>query len=271
MANPLNTLLHDRDLRFILDVVAGSVHDVKKMLRTLREDAEILEGMLSDDRLLQHILRSPETVLNVSPQLFFTVLLFNVKKQLRDRPYTMEKTSRYDTYLFDACKVEDLLNDDRTMAYLSNMLVSFVKINSFTYLIREKPEKWRRSRFSDFDINTLLRFAEQLEWRDRLYCYKRIADICLFITGVFPEHMDDVEYEGTTRPTSRFAKKTREEYEEQGKHFYRAAATIAEESLTDLSEVLQRLSDNFTLAVKPLNYMNLHYLGFVKKSLFLED
>ena len=75
--------------------------------------------------------------------------------------------------------------DQTGLGYLAEMLVSFVKINSFTIPIRVRKGVWRKFRFSDFDINSLIKYSQMIEQDQRYHPYKRIADICLFTIGIF--------------------------------------------------------------------------------------
>jgi hypothetical protein len=156
------------------------------------------------------------------------------------------------------------------------MLVSFVRINSYTIPIRIRKGIWRKYRFSDYDIDSLMRYSEALSREQRFPSYKRIADICLFTRGIFPEKGQ------LERFSPAVAGKGKQELENYGRYFYRAAAEYAElmeqQSLSaeqqlrlrEIIEVLLQLSEHFVMAVKPLTFMANHYLEPFKDELFLQ-
>jgi len=102
--------------------------------------------------------------------------------------------------------------------------------------------------------------------------YKRIADLCLFILGMFPEYVT-MDYRrpssGETRPKL-FGRLRRsaEDYEEEGRRFYKLAGEHRDAAILDLTEVMSQLHEKFNLAKKPLNYISEHFLQFRRGKLF---
>jgi len=158
------------------------------------------------------------------------------------------------------------------LVYLAEMLSSFTKIESYSITYRTPKNIWRKIRFNDLDIDSLIRFCESVEEEHRLGFFKRIADICLFVLGVFPEYVHfDYQYpsSGELRPqiTGR-ARRSCADYAEEGKRFYKLAAGHPAARNFGLSEVFLLLYDNFHTALKPLNFMAEHYLHYKRHSLF---
>jgi len=224
--------------------------------------------MLSDD---------PQSLLQVSAHLFFTVLLNRVKMELKTRSYTIENGFGAHALVFDSAAVAGFLEDRRIRNYLADMLVSFVRINSYTIPVRVRKGIWRKYRFSDYDIESLMRYSEILSREQRFPSYKRIADICLFTRGIFHDQTQ------IKRVRATIAGEGKQELENYGRYFYRAAAEYAElmehQSLTveeqrrlrEIIEVLLQLSEHFVMAVKPLSFMASHYLEPFKDELFLKQ
>jgi hypothetical protein len=102
--------------------------------------------------------------------------------------------------------------------------------------------------------------------------YKRIADICLFILGIFPEYAEhDYRYpfSGQVRPHIRGKMRTSpEEYEKEGRKFYKLAAEPRSAKDLNLFEVFCALHENFQKAKKPLNFIAEHYLQYKRHKLF---
>jgi hypothetical protein len=265
-------MFRDEDLLFVLRTLMHETFDPKKMLKTLREDIEILKAMLSDKRLFDYLMKDPESIIRVSPLLFFTVLLLWAKKDLEQKSYTIERESRHKIFVFDSKEVVRLLQNDRIIGYLGHVLSSFVRVNSYSIPVRVRKGVWRTIRFNDFDVDSLIRYSEMIDENQRFLPYKRIADVCLFITGVFPEYIEPgTSSFGQARHAMKFLmKRNRDEFEQRGKTFYRAAARHRTAEVYELSQVLEELSDQFVLAEKPLVYVSRHYLGFFREKLFLE-
>jgi hypothetical protein len=265
----LSNFLSDDDLGILTDILTPGHGDKPRMIRMMREDDEILKAMISDMKVFEYLTKNQESFVKVSPLLFFTVLLVRAKSELKNRPYTVEQKSRRRTFVFDSGAVAELLEKEGVLPYLADMLVSFVKINSFSVMTRVRPGVWNRFRFSDFEVEDLIKYSRMIEEGQRFLPYKRIADICLFVSGVFPDFVaaNEMNRDRRARGLAQFSK---EDFSSRGTHFYRAAALHHEALYQGMREVLLKLSDDFELAVKPLSYLSTHYLGLLKDRIFLQ-
>jgi hypothetical protein len=262
----------DEDLSFLIRVLMPETHDRTRMMRMLREDGEMLEAMLSDERVFHRLLDDPLSVLSVSPTLFFAILLARVKTDLQRQPFTLEHSKRLSMVLFDAPQVVQLLEDKQLRAYLTELLVSFVRVNSFSWTVRVRPGIWRRVRFSDFDIDSLLRYMASLDEPERFPAYKRIADICLFTLGIFAPADTPVSAQSLLTEGLRVkARRGWDDYVSQGIAFYRLASRHPDIRARELSDVLSTLSEKFTLAVKPLAFISSRYLQPFKENVFFQQ
>jgi hypothetical protein len=270
--NQLAGILSESDLAFIVQVLMPGYKEKARMVKTLAEDKEMLEGTLTDENLFKFLIENPDSIVKVSPQLFFTVVLFKVMNDLEGRSYTVEQEERIKVFIFDSNNVVNFLKEKRILFYLIELLCSFVKINSWNMLLRVKRGVWRRFKFSDFSIDSLLEYSDMIDEENRFLSYKRIADICLFMTGVFPAYLSTERSHGTLRQPGILSasRKSKDELRSYGKHFYKAAAQHKEAYRHQLHEVLLSLSEKFDLAEKPLTFMSQHYLGLLKENLFLQ-
>jgi hypothetical protein len=263
--------LGELDLLYIVRTLLPDSEDPSRMIRVLQDDREILEGMLCDEKLARRILDDPQSILRVSASLFFAVLLRRVRSDLERESFTLENAGGRSMALFDTPQIVALLRDPGFLGYLTDMLVSFVRVNSFSTVVRVKHGVWRRVRFSDFDIDSLLRYGSALEESRRFPVYKRIADVCLFTLGIMPPEeaaaAHGLSWEGIL-PVSR--SRSRQDYVEQGRSFYRLASRHPDAGQQRLSNVLETLSDKFALAVKPLAAMSSKYLAPFKDQVFLK-
>jgi hypothetical protein len=158
------------------------------------------------------------------------------------------------------------------VVYLADMLSTFTRIESYAVSFRIRKGIWKKIRFNDMDITSLIRFSEAVEDQYRLGLYKRIADVCLFILGIFPDYAErSYRYplSGEIRPQiTTDAKISPEEYEKKGQQFYRLAAEHQAAAETDLSDVFWSLHENFQKAKKPLNFIAEYYLRAKRNMLF---
>ncbi len=265
-------ILTDKDLGFITNILLPHYKEPERLIAILRQDEDILEGMLKDQKLFNFLIKEKDLPIKVSPQLFFLILLIKVKEDFQGKSFTIEKFQRQNMVIFDSKDVVELLNNKDILIYLANMLSSFVKINSYSVLIRLRKGIWRRYRFSDFDIKSLIRYSEMVDEEMRFSSYKRIGDICLFISGVFPEYISE-DYKHlfkTHLKVEIISQLSREGYIRHGEYYYKKAAQLRAAQKSDLAEILEKLSENFTTATKPLSHMSNQYLGLVKTTYFFQ-
>jgi len=261
----LNAQLKDEDLLFLVSVLTPSTPDRRRMLRTLREDEEILEGMIADQKVFHRLLADPWSVLAVSPALFFSILLARVALDIAREPYTVERSQGLSMALFDTAQVVRLLESRELRVYLTELLVSFVRINSYSTAVRVRRGIWRKVRFSDFDIDHLLRFGSELDESQRFPVYKRIADICLFTLGIFsPSQPALTPLAFLDAGVMVKPGRTRDDYIAQGTSFYALASRHRQAEAESLGGVLSTLAEKITLAAKPLSVMSSRYLQPLK-------
>jgi hypothetical protein len=268
----LGSIFRDEDLLFLIKVLMPASAEAQRMIRVLREDEEILEGMLADEKVIRRLLDDPLSVLRVSPALFFAILLARVKADIEKQPFTLERSRGITMPLFDAPQILQLLGNRELKAYLTEMLASFVRINTFSTAVRLRQGLWRRVRFSDFDIDSLVRYGSALDDAQRFPVYKRIADICLFTLGIFspPGREQGVPAPFLPARPMRRSRRSRDDYIAQGTSFYALASRHREAQVRKLSEVLSTLAEKFTLAAKPLSVMSMRYLEPFKENVFLQ-
>ncbi|UCC16531.1 MAG: hypothetical protein JSU58_09210, partial [Dehalococcoidales bacterium] len=192
--------------------------------------------------------------------------------ELKNRGYTIERSSSMKVPVFDSRDVVDFMENREVIRYLADMLTSFTKIQSYTIPIRVRKGFWRRIRFNDMDIDSLMRYCQTIEEASRFRTYKRIADLCLFLLGLFPEHVTPVissSFPGQT--SSRMygrMRRSAHEYAEEGRRFYKLAAEHGDSSKGGLTKALWLLHEQFDLAKKPLNYISENMIQFKKVKLF---
>ena len=124
--------------------------------------------------------------------------------------------------VFAAAQAGELLGDPPLREYLTEMLCSFVRTN-IAVLYRQEGRAWQKRKFSDMDMDDMMALCQLVESELKPRLYKRIADIALFLTGIYPDH------------ASAFVRKPRSQdwrlvpdYEREGRRFYALAARETE-------------------------------------------
>lgn len=266
------TQLSERDLDFVVEEAAPDFRDKANLKRLIAEDVAFRRGLVGDDKVFRRVMAEEDIVLKISPLLYFEVLLRRALKEMKTASHTVERAGSQVVAVFDTKQVVSLFADETVVYYLADMLSSFARIESYAIPVRVRKGIWRKLRFNDMDIDSLARFGQAVEEPYRFGFYKRIADVCLFILGMFPEyaHFDyRYPFSGEARPrTSRRIRRGIEDYEVEGRKYYKLAAEHRSAEELGLSGVLERLHGNFNAAKKPLNFVSEHYLHLSKTRLF---
>lgn len=283
----------DEDLRFVADTVgAGSAAEAPVYLRA-RPD--LLDVMLEDDRLVDRLLGDEQALLRVSPRLVFSVLLRRVVRDLHQKSYTVERTADETIAVFDATQVRRFVAEPAIWQYLVSMLTSFVRNESVTVLVRRRDHYVRRR----FNTSSLEDMIDLSGLADRLsaplgdavpWIFRRIGDIALFQSGIFPRSLGWTARPGRERAIPR----TLASYEEHGRRFYRLAATrtralagqqdgeisvprsgrpevepaVRRSTDEDPGRVLEALAEEFAAARKSLELLADRYLRWSTVRLF---
>jgi hypothetical protein len=202
-SNRVGLKFTDTDLDFLIQAVSPEVSDKSGLKRIIREDEDFRNRFLSEKKLFRKLMNDEEILLKITPRLYFEILLRKALNDLQGIGYTLEKTSNIRVPVFDANDVVGLLRRDNLLDYLADMLSSFTRIESYTISFRIKKGFWKIIRFNDMDIQSLMSFCEMVEDEFRLGFYKRIADVCLFIVGLFPDYTEReyrYPFSGQVRP-----------------------------------------------------------------------
>ena len=83
--------------------------------------------------------------------------------------------------------LRDLLADPGRRLFLAELLGSYTHVASGATWQRTR-RGWRRRRFSELDPVRLAELLEAVRPEERAGIYRRLGDLALFLTGVFPDH-----------------------------------------------------------------------------------
>ena len=267
----------DGDLDFLVSIVVPGLSNALSVREAIRNDPAYRKAIVSDERVFSRVINDKESFLKISPSLYFEVLLRRAQKDLISSSYTIEREGRGNIPVFDTGKVAGFLDTPNMLEYLANMLASFTRIRSFVVPVRVRKGIRRRVRYNDMDVDSLIDFAARADESERFSYYKRIGDVCLFLTGLFRDstysqksHVGS-NFQSGTYPRTTFVRKRRrsvEEYESEGRRFYRLAEEHPTASVLELTDVFSVLRDEFSAARKPLAFLSARYLHSRPNKLF---
>lgn len=263
----------DKDLDFVVENVAPDAKNADALKQLVRDDPEFRAAMVGDENLLDRVLSDEEAFLHISPSLYFEILLRRAYHELETITYTEEREGRASIPVFDTPEVLEFMERPGVVEYMASMMASFTRIQSYTVPVRVRKGIRRRVRYSDMDIDSLVKFASNADPEQRFGYYKRIADVCLFLSGVFPDsarHGHGRMVGGATIPMtgSRRMRRTIEDYEREGRRFYGLAQEHPAARALELTPVFGILRENFTSARKPLTFVATRFLHASRRKLF---
>jgi len=265
--------LTEEDLRFVVEEAGPDAMNPERLKELIRNDPSFRNALVGDDRVFKRIVSSEEEdLLRVSPVLYFDVLLRRALKDLGQESHTLERSGSDTVVVFDTDKVTEFLSNNAVLDYLSSMMASFTKVESFVIPVRVRSGTWRRVRFNDMDIDSLVKLAASVDEGQQFRYFKRIADVCLFVVGIFPNYAQGGRRHFVTgaspADSARRGRRTAEEYMEIGHRFYQSAGEHSAAEAAGLAEPLLSLRDNFGVARKVLNIVSERYLRYSRNQVF---
>ena len=259
------TMLHlsESDLRFLVETVATNRRDYDHIVNLVRDKEDLLEPMLEDPKLTERLFRDEKALVRITPHMLFSVLLRRLRRELENQAYVLDVDTKGKRIpVFEGPAVADMLSDNQTRDYLAEMLSSFARTNSGIIYWQERGT-WHKRRFSDIDLDNMVELARIIDPEMRPALYKRIADIALFLSGIFPEH---AARSLDSRRNMFSTKHTLKDYEQAGKRFYHVAAQETDQ--TQWKPVLGTLAEKFTLARLALNSLSDRYVKTLRSRYF---
>lgn len=217
------------------------------------DEGRDLSAVLADPELEASLL-APDVpaggLAETSPFLTFAVAVHRTAARLAGATYVEERWApRLRVPVFDVAPLRDLLAGPDLRFFLVELLASYTHVSSGATWQRTR-RGWRRRRFSDLDPVRLAELLEAVPDPDRPGVYRRLGDLALFLTGVFPDHVA-LPQSATDRLMRlsgwRVAPEDRpapaELLETLGRRWYRLAATTAAAPLPVVADVARRFGE----------------------------
>ena len=166
--------LSGRDLATLAAIIGA---DPQSLAADLRRRPWSVNDLLSDPAVFETIFdRDDPPFLGVSPFLLFAVLVHLVAGELRQATYVNDWTGPKSRLpVFDVAPLQEFLEDSARAFFLASLLASFA-----TPLPPPVPA-------DPLDIHDLASWVDQALPSDRIELLRRLGDLSLWRSGVFPD------------------------------------------------------------------------------------
>lgn len=255
----------DSDLRLLSAALAMPTGE-------LRRDPDALPTLLADPRVFEAILGERAVALGrmaeVSPFLLFAVMVQRAEHELAFMSHVAERTGmRQRVPVFDTPQLIEFLADPVRQLFLIELLASFTRIASGRYRVQTRRGlRWRR--FNELDPVRLAGLLDAVSDAERPGIYRRLGDVALFLTGVYPDYAGDralstvdamrlVRAAGADQ--SMAATPAIELFEHLGARWYQTAWQLTKVR-TERLAVITDVAERFRSARRVLNHLADRYL-----------
>ena len=183
--------LTDADLELLASVSPGRGEPARGAeVAWLRRHPEQLPALLGDPHVFQAVFGpGPAAAATLaSPFLIFAVAVHRAAAELESMDHVPERSGpRQRVPLFDAPDLRDFLGSPARRLFLAELLASFTRAAGGQYraVVRGRP---RTRRFSELDLARTAAQLDTVPEADRPGVYRRLGDVALFLTGVFPDY-----------------------------------------------------------------------------------
>ncbi|MGA7227815.1 MAG: hypothetical protein WBZ45_06360 [Acidimicrobiia bacterium] len=256
-----------------LVLISGAVGEAKERIRSeLGSDRAALDQWLGSSELFDSIFEPNSGDLGPfpSPFLLFGVMVGRAAMELSSTVQISEWSGPGRRIpVFDASNLSDFLQSGFRRFFLVEVLASFTKVASGSFWVRT-DRGYRRRRFSELDPVQMLGMVEQLPEAQRAAGYRRLGDVALFLSGVFPDHTSRHPYRPMERdrlarsasipPGSALIDDAVTFLELAGSGWYRRSEAAAERYAGARWGFLGDMAEHFRQARRVLNYLADQYL-----------
>jgi hypothetical protein len=154
----------------------------------LRSEPSRLEATLASAATFERVFDANSSALiHASPFLVFAAAVHHGLDELDRASYVTERFGRSARIpVFDVARLRDFGACPERRLFTVELLASYTKVVSGPVWVRH-GQRWRRQRFTELDPARLAVLASQLPEPERPGVYRRLGDLALFLTGVFPD------------------------------------------------------------------------------------
>ena len=182
--------LTERDLAFLCGPGRGGTlgGDPRGLVRNRRGG---IEGFLADREVFDALFGTGQSgqVMVVSPFLAFAVAVRWAAHELGSAAFVPEWSGAgRRAPVFDVPRLREFVSDPVRRFFLAELLASYARVASGSLLVATR-RGLRRRRFSELDPVQLAGLLEVVPKAERPGVLRRLGDLALFLTGVFPDYV----------------------------------------------------------------------------------
>jgi hypothetical protein len=182
--------LTDDDLELLSSAHRAATREVLGVAE-LRSRPALVDALLARPEAFEAVFgveQGADPFLRGSPFLVFAVAVHRCVEDLRQTAFVPEWLGpRQRVAVFDVEALRDFLADPTRRFFLVELLASYTHVASGSFWV-QTGRGWRRRRFSELDPVRLASLLEVVPEPERVGIYRRLGDLALFLTGVFPDH-----------------------------------------------------------------------------------
>jgi hypothetical protein len=184
--------LSDSDLA-VLGAAAGLTSgDDARGAGFLRAHPDMVEPALASPAVFERLFprSDPAAALSigVSPFLLFAVVVQRGVADLATSPFVSEPFAGWRRIpVFDSASLRAHFDDPTRRLFSVEHLASYTKVASGPVFVRAPHGRLRRMRYSEIDPTRLAALVDLVDEEDKPGLYRRLGDLALFLTGVFPD------------------------------------------------------------------------------------
>lgn len=183
--------LSNEDLALLVEAAGIGGRRPDRVAALLRDEPELIEQLLGRREVFDYLFapgREEEVLLRASPFLVFAVMVRRGVEDLRQLRFVQEWVGpRQRVPVFDVEHMRRFAADPVRRYYLASLLASYTRVVSGSVVTRT-PRGLRRRAFSELDPVMLAELVDAVPETERPLVYRRLGDLALFLTGVFPDH-----------------------------------------------------------------------------------
>jgi hypothetical protein len=248
----------------------------------LAADPDRLDRALGSEATYQALFGPEAPTTGISPMLVFAVIVHRGAAEVATVGHVPERVGfRVLVPVFDGQRLAAYATSEQHRLFVVELLGSFTRVLSGPRWER-RAGHWRKRRFSEMEPTDLARLVAETPAPERAGVYRRLGDLSLFLTGIFPDHaarttLSSIEVERLLRSIPRRARPDVITELERvdglgavlralGPRWYRLAARHV--MVARLGDDLDRVADEFDLARRFLVFIADRYLFARREWLF---
>jgi hypothetical protein len=252
-----------------------------------QRDPDALARVLAHPSVFESVFTEQDAVpwLHVSPFLVFALAVHRGWDELQVAQHVDEWIApRQRIPVLGADALRDFLSSSSRRLFVTELLASYTKVVSGSTWVRT-PRGWRRRKFSELDPIRLSELLDVVPDIERPAVWRRMGDLALFLTGVFPDHselraLSPREEQRLLRRSGLTGSRAPEVLagstgavsilEELGARWYAIAARLARGPLVTEMAVVGDVAQQFGPARRTLNYLTDRFL-FPQRTMLFGD